>query len=343
MRISVIYPGATWSPYDVATGYDRALRALGHEVSTFDYHNQAQFYAQYLHWLKRYKKTVFPDDAAMVLASERVAIEVIDQLPDVVVIVMGLMLHRRAYELVHRLGVPMVLILTESPYMDDRQAPILAKGHLAMAFANDKASVRPLAEATGCRVEYLPHSFDPSKHYPRHVSDHYRRDVFFYGTLWPERERLFSQLDLSAYDTLISGAKFDGERKEMIGEIIDNREMAQWYCGSKIVLNPHRTVTTTGDHIQRGDAWSLGPRAFEVAACGAFQIADDSRPELHAVFGDSVPTFSDAEDLQGKIEYYLSHERVRQDLANEARQRVQQCTFEDRAREILIPAIEEVL
>ena len=47
--------------------------------------------------------------------------------------------------------------------------------------------------------------------------------------------------------------------------------------------------------------------------------------------------------LQSEIEYYLSHDRVRQEMAEEARKRVQRCTFEDRAREILIPAIEEVL
>lgn len=343
MRISLIYPGATWSPYDIARGYESALRKLGHEVWSFDYHNQATFYAQYLHWLTRTKGVEFPDDAAMVLASERVAIEVIDRLPDMVLIVMGLALHRRAYELVHRLGIPMALILTESPYMDDRQALILQKGHLTIAFANDKMSVSPLRAMTGCRVEYLPHSFDPQRHYPHEVDPEHRTDVFFHGTLWPEREALFSQLELSAYDAHISGAKFDGKKREMVGEIIENDEMALWYNGARIVLNPHRTVKTHGDHLESDEAWSLGPRAYEVAACGAFQICDDTRPELQEVLGESVPTYHDVEDLQGEIEYYLAREDVRQDMAEEAYQRVQNCTFENRAREILIPAIEEVL
>ena len=67
------------------------------------------------------------------------------------------------------------------------------------------------------------------------------------------------------------------------------------------------------------------------------------RPELAEVFGESVPAFHDATDLQSEIEYYLAHDDVRRDMANEAYQRVQHCTFENRAREILIPAIEEVM
>lgn len=345
MRISLIYPGATWSTYDVARGYETALRTLGHEVWSFDYHNQTTFYGQYLRWLEQNRNMSFPDDAAMVLASERVAIEVIDHVPDVVLIVMGLALHRRAYELVHRLGMPMALILTESPYLDERQAPILQKGHVAIAFTNDKMSVASLRAMSGCRcrVEYLPHSFDPQRHYPHEVDDEYRTDVFFHGTLWPEREMLFSQLELGAYDAHISGSKFDGERREMVGEIIENEEMALWYSGARIVLNPHRTVKTYGDHLAPDEAWSLGPRAFEVAACGAFQICDDTRPELREVFSDSVPTYHDVANLQDEIDYYLAREDVRQAMADEAYQRVQDCTFENRAREILIPAIEEVI
>lgn len=344
MKISLIYPGATWSVMDVARGYETALRALGHQVSVFDYHTQAAFYGQYLAWLSENKGMSFPEDAVTVLASERVAIEVLDTLPDVVLIVMGLALHRRAYELMNRLGIPRALILTECPYNDDRQWQLLAKGHIQIAFANDKASVIPL-RGTGVRVEYLPHSFDPERHFPAPVGERYQRDVFFHGTLWPEREALFKTLDLRPYRSHVGGVAWDGENQRMVGDIIENEEMAQWYRGAKIVLNPHRTIKTYGECVGEGEAWSLGPRAFEAAACGAFQICDDSRSELAEVFGQSVPTFRGVDDLQSKIGYYLAQEQEdeRRAMAKEAYQRVQQCTFERRARDILLPAIEEVL
>lgn len=351
MRISLIYPGETWSTFDVARGYETALRALGHEVSVFDYHTQLAFYHQYLGWLSREKGMAFPPDAAGVLASERVAIEVIDRLPDVVLIVKGMNLHRRGYELLYRLGIPRVLILTECPYNDDEQWTILEKGHINLAFANDQVSVYALRTA-GVRVLYLPHSFDPQRHCKRAVGPEMQTDVFFHGTIWPERDELFAQLDLGAYKAHISGVRPGflvnakrftiSDRDTIVDQVVDNDELALWYSGARIVLNPHRTVKTAGDHIGRDEAWSLGPRAYEVAACGAFQITDERR-ELREVFGDCVPTYTDAADLQRKIEYYLAHDDERQAMADEAHTRVQQCTFEHRAREILVPAIEEVL
>lgn len=341
MRISLIYPGETWSTFDVARGYEIALRALGHEVSAFDYHTQLAFYHQYLGWLSREKGMAFPPDAAGVLASERVAIEVIDQLPDVILIVKGMNLHRRGYELLYRLGIPRALILTECPYNDDEQWTILAKGHIDLAFVNDKASAGSL-QSTGVRLVYLPHSFDPQRHCKQAVGPELQTDVFFHGTIWPERAALFAQLDLGAYKARISGVRMGSDRETVADQVVDNDELALWYSGARIVLNPHRTVKSAGDHIAAGDAWSMGPRTYEVAACGAFQITDERR-ELHEVFGDCVPTYTDASDLQRKIEYYLAHDDERQAMADEAHHRVQQCTFVGRAREILIPAIEEVL
>ena len=47
MKILLVYPGTRHSTYDVALGYDEALRELGHEVIEFpfetyiDYHDGA--------------------------------------------------------------------------------------------------------------------------------------------------------------------------------------------------------------------------------------------------------------------------------------------------------------
>ena len=341
MRILLIYPGATWSPFDVATGYEAALRALGHEVHTFDYHTQYKYTLDYLGWLSVNHGLTFPLDAPQVLASERVAIEILDHVPEVIINIMGVGLHRRAYLHAYQLGVPMALLLTESPYADELQAKVINKGHVSLAFANDKSSVGPLTEACDVPIMYLPHSFDPARHYPHQVNGEHQTDVFFYGTDWPERKALIDSLDLSAYNAAVNVATFD-RNSSIPPEVIENDDMVLWYSGTKIALNHHRTVMMDGTG-QAVNPYSLGPRAFEISASGAFQLCDDARPELREVFGDSVATYSDPDDLQGKIDYYLAHEAERCEMAAAALERVQPCSFLNRAREIVVPALEQLI
>lgn len=341
MRILLIYPGATWSPYDVATGYEAALRSLGHDVVTFDYHTQYKYTLDYLGWLSAHEGLVFPRDAAQVVASERVTIEIVDHRPDVILNVMGVGLHRRAYLHAHLLGVPMALLLTESPYADEIQAKVINKGHVAIAFTNDKSSVEPLTEACEVPIYYLPHSFDPARHYPHTVGSEYDTDVFFYGTDWPERKALLGALDLSAYNASVKLAVFD-RGSSVLPDVIENDDMVLHYSGARIALNHHRTKLADGE-TEVTNPYSLGPRAFEISACGAFQLCDDARPELREVFGDSVATYHDADELQGQIEYYMHHDDIRRAMRMEALERVQPCSFLNRAQEIVVPALEALV
>ena len=126
-----------------------------------------------------------------------------------------------------------------------------------------------------------------------------------------------------------------------------NEVLAEAYRHTKIALNHHRSVVgvENGKEVHVREAWSLGPRAFEIAACGAFQLCDDTRPELREVFGESVPTYHDADSLRAQVEYWLNpvHEQGREDIAWAAYQRVQGCAFVDRARGIVIPALTDSL
>ena len=335
LNILLIYPGASWSPFDIARGYEHAFRALGHQVTAFNYHTRYSFY-----------KSMFDKERAVLLASEGVGLQVLDMTidglgkPDVIVNIMGSALHRRAWLQCYVLGIPMVVILTESPYMDDFQGEMLQKGYARLGFTNDKTSVIPLREASGVQVEYLPHSFSPAKHYPRQAPEQYQTDVFFWGTMWPERAALLNALDLTGYTALVGGTVFDDD-EEIERTVIENDDMALYYAGTKIALNHNRRVKFGGGWID--GAYSLGPRAYEIAACGAFQLCDDSRPELHEVFDGSVPTYTDAEDLQYLIDYYLKHDAERQQRRQEALKRVQACSFVERAKHIVIPQILEVL
>ncbi len=354
MRILLVYPGHAVSTIDVAEGYEAALMELGHCVQAYEYHAAIHFYGVSIEYYRQeYDDGFAPfDDAYMVLASEHVAIDAVDFVPDVVLIVNGFMLHRRAYDLLHRLQLPLALLLTESPYLDRQQVVMMEKGHIAAAFTNDLLSVEPLFEqSAGVRTVYLPHSYRAKRHRPRkEPPGRYSTDVFFHGTLWPERVALLEPLLDLPYNVAIAG--IDPELKDvedtqkLAGTMIHNEELAFWYNGTKIAINHNRTTIGTdcdGNwlHIEE-DCHSLGPRAFEISACGTFQLCDNKRPELEEVFGDSVATYADKEDLLAKVDYFMTHEDEREEMAQEALTRVQDCSFVRRAEEILVPVLEDL-
>jgi len=347
VRIFLIYPGHTISTIDVAIGYERALRELGHEVLAYNYHDSLAFYGEALEYWKQKNPRFDPSQAEWLrISSEMAVVEAVRFVPQVVIIVCGFALHRSAFDLLGRnLCLPLVLILTESPYVDPDQRQIVEKGHIRLAFTNERRSVEYLAaNEAGAPVVYLPHSYDPARHFPQAVGQEYRSDVFFCGTMYEERRQLLEGVDWTGIDVRIVGPELgDGEVQGGLA----NEELARFYCGTKLALNMHRTSCGVFDerlrHIEDGAAWSLGPRAYEIAACGAFQVCDDSRGELRIVFGDAVPTYRTAEDLEWLIRMYLADEVARVELARRQRERVQPCTFRARAEAILLPMIEEVL
>ena len=99
-------------------------------------------------------------------------------------------------------------------------------------------------------------------------------------------------------------------------------------------------MTLGQTHIQPGAAYSVGPRAYEIAACGAFQLCDNSRPELKEVFGNSVETYQDADDLGEKMRYYIQHDDERADMAYHSWESMVGHSYVDRTQHILIPTLE---
>ena len=76
MRILIAAPGHSVSTVDVYTGYLNALKAMGHEVSGFDYHLRLAFYDVAIEaWLKRNENFKAGPAEKFLLASEALAIE----------------------------------------------------------------------------------------------------------------------------------------------------------------------------------------------------------------------------------------------------------------------------
>jgi spore maturation protein CgeB len=117
------------------------------------------------------------------------------------------------------------------------------------------------------------------------------------------------------------------------------RRAAALYRAAAVNVNHHRTTMMhgSGQHIAPGSAESLGPRAYEIAACGGFQVMDDSRAEAAEVFGDALVTYGagDPDDLHRVVEHYLQRPAKRQRLAEAQRAAVAPHHWGARARQIL--------
>jgi len=351
MKILLAWPGPRHSTADVARGWGKALMSLSHDVSEYRYSYAIDFFVcAYKAWEKAHPRNpaaVFTNEQWQAAASKQLIIQAVHDQPDIVLMVSGMQYHPIAFRLLYKLKIPIALILTESPYMDPRQVIMLDKGGVSLAFANDKASIGSLSGF--CPVVYLPHSYDPEVHRNGQADEDFETDVYFCGTLFPDRLEQFGGLisNRSSLQTEFD-AYIIGPTNHRGGvELIENSENAEWYRGTKVALNHHRRwmgdLKTDEGTLKSGAAYSLNPRAFEIAACGAFQLCDDQRPELKEVFGDSVATYSNKADMLDKIRYYLAHAIEREQMAAMAHERVKDCAFVNRAQDILIPAIEKYL
>ncbi len=345
MNVTLFYPGHATSTIDVATGLEGGLRACGVKVRTFEYHDVLSFYYVALQaWEARNPEFKFDEGKLLYLGTREAISDVVEHPPDAVVMVTGLVTHKTFYDAMHRLGVPVVLILTESPYLDDIQLDLCKAAKPSFVFTNEAMSTGKL------KCDYLPHSYDPRRHTPK--GEKYECDVVFIGTVYPERRALLDSVDWTGIDVKFIGpdVQFDATHgtPEMADKNrIENSEAAKWYRGAKICLNLNRTVKGRSEdgkttHIEPGEAWSLGPRPYEVSACGGFQLSDNTRGELEDVYKGHVPTFETGRELERLVRHYLENDEERQRLARLQQNDVRYCTFEERARSRLLPVLEEL-
>ena len=340
VRILISYPGHSIATYDVAHGWDNALKSLGHEVFQMNYEVNVPFYGVVVDYWKDRNPDFQPTMRDVFwLASQDLICKVVECLPlEFVLIITGLLHHRRAFDLIRKLGVPTVLLFTESPYNDDMLRELLPLPDVV--FTNERNSVKAFRKVNP-HSYYMPHSYDPERHRPAN-GEMYEHDVFFLGTMYDERQALFDELKQHYQgDMDIIGTTL-GRKGEMPGAIA-NDELIKHYWGTKIALTPNRTTAGYFDKTQiTSEAYSLGPRIYELAACGTFQLTDYSRKELFDVFGDTIPVYANAEHLASLIDLFIKHPRWRIEMAERARIQVKPCTFENRAKEILFPTLREV-
>ncbi|MCS7062170.1 MAG: glycosyltransferase [Anaerolineae bacterium] len=207
--------------------------------------------------------------------------------------------------------------------------------------ANLEAGLRA-AGAVG-RIEYVPIGIDPDVHRPLALTEaeraRYGSDVCFIGGLSSRFHQARRQMIEYAITHGVDIKVWGGYREHFVGSPILRvwqgqiwgEEQVKALCAAKIGLNFH--VDHQAGELDRG----LNLRAFELAACGVFQLLQRV-PSVNEFFeeGKEIVCFDTQEEMLDKIRYYLGHDDERQRIAQAARSRVLSShTWQQRAQTML--------
>ncbi len=321
MKVLFVWPIAEFSVWDVARGYRLAFAKQFGEENIRDY-----YISKHTDYHRRAAPAnVCNNPAALAkLASETIVTEALYHDIDVVFIVSGLNVHPICAWALRKVGIHAAIMLTESPYEDENQADWCSAYPEMTVFTNERTS----ADKYGWN--YVPHSFDPAIHKPVEADFNDSCDVLMVGTGWKERQEFLEAVDWTGIDLRLYGIwpAMTPESKiyDYVWPVcIPNIEMPRFYAGAKICLNFHRHYP---------GAYSLNPRAFEVAACGGFLLSD-YREEAEDIFGISLPTFTTPEELGKLVREFLADDDRRINCAKMAQEVGSSCTFDNRAVEVI--------
>lgn len=248
--------------------------------------------------------------------------------------------------LARKRGMRVALWITEDPYELDLH--LRWPDFYDWVFTNDSAALSAYRRPN---VRYLPWCANPRLYRPMTVPPAYRCDVCLVGQGFPNRipilnavAHLLDDLDVKLVGNWTSwGDLLDPRLKRfVVPEAWSPQQAVLYYNGARINLNIHRdpspTVMADNRNSRHVPARSPNVRVFDIAACGAFQLVDATRPDLASCYrpGRELVTFDTAEDLARKLVYYLNHPEQRKAIAQAARSRtLREHTFRHRLQTVL--------
>ena len=335
MRVILVHPGHVLSTAWIYDGYYDALKDMGVEVQDVRLDKLLAF----SHELVSSKRELFDGDQGGTLQSWKMHVgqqlavpRIMECMVDggeVMLNICGKLWSMQNLSLIGLLPIPKVVLFTESPYEDDSQIQQLL--YYNSCFTNDRSSLELL---DGVRpTAYLRHAYDPEVFMP--VELPIKFDYSFIGTPFGNRRSILKAL---ASTPSLTGYIFDRTTDDE-GSVmfVPQAAAARVYNQTKVNLNIHRTERYYGNGEHIDAAYSLGPRAFEIAGCAAFQLCDNNRPELAEVFGDTVATYDQPEEVPELVRYWADDARAarRLEMARASYEIALRNTYAVRARQLV--------
>jgi glycosyltransferase involved in cell wall biosynthesis/spore maturation protein CgeB len=219
-----------------------------------------------------------------------------------------------------------VLWVTEDPY--ERDVNVRNAGLFDFVFTNDSGSVQSYEGG----AHHLPLAAYPKFNLceiPSQDENHYLYDLFFVGTAWPNRVDFLKALlarmpGMSLKIGLTGNEHLPAPNLDLPPSSyawrVPNSEMARLANRSRVVLTLHRDFSGSGCPSQ---AATPGPRLFEVALAGGFQLVDLSLPETSAFFrvDEEFVGFRTLDECCEQIRCFLDKPTFRLTIARAAQRR----------------------
>jgi len=265
--------------------------------------------------------------------------------PKLVVVLLGMHVSTDAVQRIRALGATTVIWYSDDPYYTD--VTKLTAPHYDLVFTNELSCVDYYRKQGCAHVHHLPLAVELSEFCPMRVHTGYFSDICFIGSAYWYRVGFFDKIApyLASKHIRIFGwwwqrlTHYPLLAPSICTEWLAPEETARYYNGAKIVINLHRSPDdeTFNQNSSRVAALSINPRTFEICGTGAFQLTDE-RNDLTQFYspGHDLATYSSAEDLVQKIEYYLQHEEERNEIALRGLQKTaREHTFDHRVAAML--------
>lgn len=327
MRVLVIGSGAGWSTKDVEEGVVEGLQANGVEVGRYLFDQEIVASGAFLtRWYRRAKQLKLamqpPTTADIFLhAAQGSLTRALLHDVDWVLLVSAMFMPRPFLEILQRAGLPVAILMTESPY--DTEKELRWSAHADLVWTNERSSVEAF-RAVQPRSFYLPHALRAGVHRVEADDDESvpTHDVVFVGSCFQERIDLLEAIDWTGIDFGLYGNWHRLSRKSPLRKfvregVIDNAWAAALYRKARVGLNLYRESMGWDKKAPRIDyAESLNPRAYELAACGCFHLSQH-RPEVTETFGGLVPAFKTAQECEALIRQWLPDVEGRAAIASQ--------------------------
>ena len=334
--VTPIYGGSL----PIAKNCYHALKNAGHDVQLWDASIYEQPFRNALELNLEDRNRIVLYDLFLHLMSEVIIAVCSDFRPDLVLALAQSPISIEALKRLRQNNITSAFWFVEDyQYMDywKKYAP-----HYDFYFAiQDGAFFRELEKIGVRNYHYLPMAANPQIHCPldlsRQDSREFGSDISFMGAGYYNREKMFH--GLLDYDFKIWGNEWNDlshvwKHVQREGQRLSTADTVKVFNATGININLHSSVCHEGvDPF--GDF--VNPRTFEIASCGAFQLADcRANLERHFSPETEIICYKNLEDLRGKIDFYLKRPELRRRIASGARQRVlNEHTYEHRMRELL--------
>lgn len=230
---------------------------------------------------------------------------------------------------------PLAVWFTEDPYQLPSSEKVLPIATLA--FTVESSLLPTYQKASHCSVTHLPLGYDRSSYYPEPSEQMY--DLCFVGYPYPDRVKLLQLLSNKLDIRMAVAGPWQKTQLPLkvnhIATWLPPEKTGALYRQSKIVLNTYRPATLI-ENESSIIGQSINNRTFEIAACQSFQLTE-WKPDLSAYFkNDSISTFNTHDECLEAVEFALSNETWRKEVALKGYETVlSRDSFQERAKKII--------